>query len=93
MSDDEAEVETFLHELRRIIADRMRQQARWHVERGSTADKHRLLEIAAKQEAERLSKIADKHENDGEDFVADLVRAIRDDWLPELVHELSHARL
>ena len=87
MTDLEDDV--FWGQLVKLIEDRIKDQIRWHIQRGSTGDKQQLFDIALRMEEEKLEKRASSYEDKGQDELARPFRILKD-ALPELLSDLRH---
>ena len=85
----ELEDDRFWDKIVIAIETRIRDQIRWHIERGSTGSKTQLFEIALRMEAENLERRARNCDEEGRDVVAIMLRALKR-GLPELMSDLRH---
>ncbi len=83
LSSDEA-VETLF----RQIKDNLKKSIRWHLKRGSAGSRDSLLDLAAKFEKQQFDRLIFKNDAEGQEAAAECWRVVRDDVLPEIVHDL-----
>ena len=83
----EANNDTLWDEIVGTIEAHISDQIRWHVEHGSTGNKHQLFDIALRMEAEKLENRAAAADDKGQHEVAEMLRALKD-ILPEILRDL-----
>ena len=83
------EGEEFLQQLRSPVEKRVREQLRRHARIDPDVNYGNVVNIQIGQEAERLERMYEKYDDDGQDGLAEAIRALIDDWLPELANILK----
>lgn len=86
MPDD---IDDLLASLRAGIEKRVREQLARHLKVNPNAEYGQIVQIQVGQEKEKLERMAEKLENEDHDAAAELVRALGDEWLPELSRQLQ----
>jgi hypothetical protein len=86
-TDDE-----YVHQIQEAIRSMVMAQMAWYVKHGSTADKSRLVDLAAKHVAEKLECMMEGHDEAGRQAVADILDTIQAKLLPAVTHYLKFGR-
>ena len=76
-------------QLRSLVEKRVREQLKRHARIDPNVDYGNVVNIQIGQEAERLERMYEKYDDDGQDRLAEAIRALIDDWLPELANRLK----
>lgn len=87
MSDENED--EYVHQIQQAM---VRAQMAFYIKHGSTADKGKLADLAAKHVAQKLERMMEDQDRAGRQAVADTLDAVQAELLPAVVHYLKFER-